>query len=386
MELLPLLCLCLLTRSGITSVQLNGAAPEPSVKILNLTNNSVLLQCEVQDASPDLKVELQDSAGNTLPAEEPQVSERGDRYYITLQTTVFKTDNFSCVVTQEETNQQIYAQTFVHISGASPEPYIRTLKATADWALLQCEVRRAAPKPRVEWKDSAGNTLPAEEPQTSERGGSYYITLITTVTKTDNYSCVVTQEEISHQTHAETFVLISGASPEPYIRTLKATAGWDLLQCEVRRAAPKPKVEWQDSAGNTLPAEETWTSERGGSYYTLITTVTKTDNYSCVVTQEEISHQTQSETFVHISGKVCEDSSGKVAIGWMIVALVLGVLIVVAVAVLVLLVLTKIITIRCNRGSRQQGIGLREQENGLVNQGNGLCEKCSELLHSQNGR
>ncbi|XP_035857814.1 uncharacterized protein LOC118495230 isoform X3 [Sander lucioperca] len=119
MELLPLLCLCLLTRSGITSAQLNRAAPEPSVKILNLTNNSVLLQCEVQDASPDLKVELQDSAGNTLPAEEPQVSERGDRYYITLQTTVFKTDNFSCVVTQEETNQQIYAQTFVHISGAA---------------------------------------------------------------------------------------------------------------------------------------------------------------------------------------------------------------------------------------------------------------------------
>ncbi|XP_035857813.1 uncharacterized protein LOC118495230 isoform X2 [Sander lucioperca] len=121
MELLPLLCLCLLTRSGITSAQLNRAAPEPSVKILNLTNNSVLLQCEVQDASPDLKVELQDSAGNTLPAEEPQVSERGDRYYITLQTTVFKTDNFSCVVTQEETNQQIYAQTFVHISASAAD-------------------------------------------------------------------------------------------------------------------------------------------------------------------------------------------------------------------------------------------------------------------------
>ncbi|XP_039654167.1 uncharacterized protein LOC120557680 isoform X1 [Perca fluviatilis] len=120
MELFPLLCLCLLTRSGITSAQQNGAAPEPSVKILNNpTNNSALLQCEVQDASPDLKVELQDSAGNTLPAEGPQVSERGDRYYITLQTTVFKTDNFSCVVTQEGTNQQIYAQTFVHISGAA---------------------------------------------------------------------------------------------------------------------------------------------------------------------------------------------------------------------------------------------------------------------------
>ncbi|XP_035858468.1 immunoglobulin superfamily member 11-like [Sander lucioperca] len=147
---------------------------------------------------------------------------------------------------------------------------------------------------------------------------------------------------------------IPTASPEPYIRTLKATADWDLLQCEVQRAAPKPKLEWQDSAGNTLPAEETWTSERGGSYYiTLNTTVTKTDNYSCVVTQEEISHQTHAETFVHISGKECEDSSSKVA-GWMIGGVVLGALIVVA--VLALLVVTKVITIHCNKGSHQEEI------------------------------
>ncbi|KAI4789136.1 hypothetical protein KUCAC02_035423 [Chaenocephalus aceratus] len=38
--------------------------------------------------------------------------------------------------------------------------------------------------------------VPAAEPQVSERGGSYDVILQTTVTKTDNYSCVASQEEI----------------------------------------------------------------------------------------------------------------------------------------------------------------------------------------------
>ncbi|XP_078105568.1 CD276 antigen homolog isoform X2 [Sander vitreus] len=294
---------------------------------------------------------------------------------IIRNTKISDSGNYTCYFPRLRPPQTFYIELIV---AASPEPYIRTLNATADWALLQCEVRRATPKPKLEWKDSAGNTLPAEERHTSERGGSYYITLITTVTETDNYSCVVTQEEVSHQTHAETFVLISAASPEPYIRTLKATADWALLQCEVRRSTPKPKLEWKDSAGNTLPAEERPTSERGGSYYiTLITTVTETDNYSCVVTQEEVSHQTHAETFVLISGEVGEDSSSKVAFGWLFGGFVLGALTLAIVQAL--LTVTKILTIRCNKGSRQQGNGLGDQENGS-------CENCRELLRSQNGR
>ena len=75
---------------------------------------------------------------------------------------------------------------------------------------LQCEVKGASPKPKVEWKDRAGHILPAEEPQVSDTGGRYYVTLLTTVTKTDHYRCVVTQEEIHHQTHSETYVFING--------------------------------------------------------------------------------------------------------------------------------------------------------------------------------
>ncbi|XP_050924615.1 butyrophilin-like protein 1 isoform X2 [Lates calcarifer] len=97
-----------------------------------------------------------------------------------------------------------------NIPGAAPEPYIRILGETKDGELLQCVVRGASPKPKVEWKDSSGNILPAKDPQVSERGGRYDITLQTTVTETGNYTCVSTQEEINHQIYAETFVSING--------------------------------------------------------------------------------------------------------------------------------------------------------------------------------
>ncbi|KAF1392143.1 hypothetical protein PFLUV_G00049510 [Perca fluviatilis] len=102
---------------------------------------------------------------------------------------------------------------------ASPEPYVTiqsmvtTLGEKEDRVLLQCEVRGASPEPRVEWQDGAGNILPAEEPLVSEREGSFYITLHTTVTKTDRYRCVVTQEEINHVTDAMTYVPVCGKIP-----------------------------------------------------------------------------------------------------------------------------------------------------------------------------
>ena len=76
--------------------------------------------------------------------------------------------------------------------------------------LLQCEVEGASQEPKVEWQDSSGNILPAEEPQVSERGGRYYVTIKTTVTRTGRYRCEVPQEEISHQISAETFVQLNG--------------------------------------------------------------------------------------------------------------------------------------------------------------------------------
>ncbi|XP_030274858.1 CD166 antigen homolog [Sparus aurata] len=98
-----------------------------------------------------------------------------------------------------------------NIPGAAPEPCIRTLDDTEDWRLLQCEAH-GVPRPTLKWKDSDNNTLPAEKPHISERGGRFYITVKVTVTKTDNYRCVATQETLSHQVVAETYVYIQGWS------------------------------------------------------------------------------------------------------------------------------------------------------------------------------
>ena len=95
-------------------------------------------------------------------------------------------------------------------TGAASEPSIKTLDETKDWRQLQCVVRGASPKPDVEWQNSAGNILHAKEPQVTERGGSYDIILQTTVTKTDHYRCVVTQEKIDHQTEAKIYVSVNG--------------------------------------------------------------------------------------------------------------------------------------------------------------------------------
>ncbi|KAI3369331.1 hypothetical protein L3Q82_007464 [Scortum barcoo] len=129
---------------------------------------------------------------------------------------------------------------------------------------------------------------------------------IATVTKTDTYRCVVTQEEINHQTQAEIYAYINGAASKPSVGTLDQTKDWALLQCEVLGASPKPQLQWQDSDGNLVPAKDPQEEKRGGSYDIILqAAVTKTDTYRCVVTQKEINHQTQAETYVYISESFC---------------------------------------------------------------------------------
>ncbi|XP_033969360.1 selection and upkeep of intraepithelial T-cells protein 3-like, partial [Trematomus bernacchii] len=184
------------------------------------------LQCEILGAFPKPLLQWTDSSGNILPAAEPQVSERGGSYDVILQTTVTKTDSYSCVASQEEIYHQTKpAHIYASLSGAASEPSVTSIKQTKDWSLLQCLVRGAFPKPKVEWQDSSGNILPAEKPQVSERGGSFYITLNANVTKTDHYQCVVTQEEIYHENRAEISVYISDSgSPIGWI-VLSAVLG-----------------------------------------------------------------------------------------------------------------------------------------------------------------
>ncbi|XP_030275808.1 butyrophilin subfamily 2 member A2-like isoform X5 [Sparus aurata] len=168
------------------------------------------------------------------------------------------------------------------------------------------------------------------------------------------YSCIFPHLQPRQTYNIE---LVVGACPKPYIEILDETKDWSLLQCEVQGASPEPKVEWKDSAGNILPAEEPQVLESGGSYsVTLNITVTKTGRYRCVVTQEEINHQTYAKTFVIVSenpSSVSEDPSNKVAIGWL-GGIVIGALLLAAVQALLLA--TKLVTVTCHRGPcRQRG-------------------------------
>ncbi|XP_032365360.1 butyrophilin subfamily 1 member A1 isoform X3 [Etheostoma spectabile] len=92
-----------------------------------------------------------------------------------------------------------------NIPGAAPKPFVAILDQTKDRSLLQCDVH-GDPEPEVEWRDSAGNKLPAET-QVEPIRNLFYVTLRTTVTQTDRYRCVATQKTISHQVSNEISVI-----------------------------------------------------------------------------------------------------------------------------------------------------------------------------------
>ncbi|XP_059186321.1 butyrophilin-like protein 1 isoform X2 [Centropristis striata] len=220
---------------------------------------------------------------------------------ITIRNTKWTdSGNYTCDFPRLQPPQRFQIELIV---GAAPKPHVSILDETDDWSLLQCEVRGAFPKPEVEWRGSSGNKLPSVE-TTTERDGKFYVTLNTTVYKTDKYRCVSTQTTINHQIYSEIHVVISGAAPKPHVSILDETTGWSLLQCEVLGALPKPEVEWRDSSGNKLPSDETTTERDGKFYVTLNTTVDKTDKYRCVSTQTTINHQIYSEIHVVISAKL----------------------------------------------------------------------------------
>ncbi|XP_070848496.1 butyrophilin subfamily 2 member A1-like isoform X2 [Chaetodon trifascialis] len=325
MERLSLACLCLLTWSGMTSADGNG-------RVVVKEGSDALLPCslsterniigELFDWKKDGQREVfmyepgvHYNNGRSGQDEQfkPRVShfqdelKNGNASIIIRNTKVADSGNYTCVFPHLQPQSQTFLIELV--VGAATEPYITTIDQTNNWSLLQCLVRGAFPKPKVEFKDSSGNVIPAPEPQVSERGGGgYNVTLKATVTKTDTFRCVVTQEEIHHQVYAETYVFLptppkNGAAQKMSVKILHQTNDGILLQCEVEGAFPKPKVEFKDSDGNVVPAHEAQVSERGGGYDIILqATVTKTDTFRCVVTQEEIHHQVYAETYVSPKG------------------------------------------------------------------------------------
>nr|XP_029131704.1 butyrophilin subfamily 1 member A1-like isoform X2 [Labrus bergylta] len=349
MKLLPLVCLCVVTRSGITFADENGGVvvKEDSDAVLPCSlSTKENIETKLFDWKKDDHKEVfmydgGDYYAHGLSGQDKQFEGRVSHFNDELKngnasikirkTKVADSGNYTCFFPRLQPSQMFHIELVV---GAAPEPYVTILDESKDWSLLQCLVRGASPRPKVEWRDSSGNILHAKEAQVTERGGSYDIILQTTVTKTDHYSCVVTQDQIKHHTEAETYVHINGAASEPHVTNLHQTKDQALLQCLVKGASPRPKVEWRDSSGNILHAKEAQVTERGGSYDIILqTTVTKTDHYSCVVTQDQIKHHTEAETYVHING---------FSVGWIVAAVVSALLVVVFIVLAALFVTGRI--------------------------------------------
>lgn len=101
---------------------------------------------------------------------------------------------------------------FCPATGASPKPRLSTVPARPDSLWLVCEVDGAFPEPKVEFLDGAGTRILPEKNQSMEEDGRYHIKASIHVTKTDDFTCEVTQEQIHHRTSASTSVLTCGPS------------------------------------------------------------------------------------------------------------------------------------------------------------------------------
>ncbi|XP_065811510.1 butyrophilin-like protein 1 isoform X3 [Labrus bergylta] len=224
MKLLPLVCLCVVTRSGITFADENGGVvvKEDSDAVLPCSlSTKENIETKLFDWKKDDHKEVfmydgGDYYAHGLSGQDKQFEGRVSHFNDELKngnasikirkTKVADSGNYTCFFPRLQPSQMFHIELVV---GAAPEPSVTILNESKDWSLLQCLVRGASPRPKVEWRDSSGNILHAKEAQVTERGGSYDIILQTTVTKTDHYSCVVTQDQIKHHTEAETYVHIN---------------------------------------------------------------------------------------------------------------------------------------------------------------------------------
>ncbi|KAF3690420.1 Butyrophilin-like protein 1 Precursor [Channa argus] len=147
----------------------------------------------------------------------PQHLKFGNASIVIKNTKVTDSGDYTCNFPHLEPRQIFHIKLIVEpilkdrseeMAIAVREPYTRLLGATENGVLLQCEVRDAYPKPKVEWQDSDGIVLSAEDPQVSERRGHFNVILRTTVTKTATncFFCEVKQDDIGHVVNASIIV------------------------------------------------------------------------------------------------------------------------------------------------------------------------------------
>ncbi|XP_076740467.1 butyrophilin-like protein 1 isoform X1 [Maylandia zebra] len=239
-------CLWLCLAALILSASAEGE-PGSQIKVVVLEGSDAILPCSLstkenieqnrfnwKKVDPNEQEVFRYDGGlhynNGLPGQDKHFRGRVSHFPLELQsgnasiiiknTVVPDSGNYTCDIRLQQKQtfsielvvEPVMRDRFGDIPGAAPKPLIHVLKITEDEARLKCEVRGASPKPKVEWRDSDGNILPAEEPQVSRTGERYNITLLTTVTRTNisPIHCVATQEELSHETKHELCVAFSG--------------------------------------------------------------------------------------------------------------------------------------------------------------------------------
>ncbi|XP_039654144.1 muscle M-line assembly protein unc-89-like [Perca fluviatilis] len=279
--LLDLLCLCLLGLTGKTLCDEN----EPEVRMIVEGGRDVVLPCSLstkeniaskvfdwkkvaQKDENRKEVFMYDTGfhydyGRKEVSYFPEELKHGNASIMIRNTKVTDSGVYTCDFPNLQP-REIYTIKLVvdhvlkdrseeNIPGTASKPSVTTL----DQQVLQCEVH-GNPKPKVELQDSDGNILNTTVKQDSEREGSFYITLQTTVTKTGTYRCIATQEEIRHQIYAETSVHISGFSTgwiaAAVIGVLFLVAGV-ILAVLLYRCKKEPKViKVEEDNDVTLPS------------------------------------------------------------------------------------------------------------------------------------
>ncbi|XP_030275814.1 V-set domain-containing T-cell activation inhibitor 1-like isoform X2 [Sparus aurata] len=218
MELLPLVCLCLLSCSGDGSVVVTVEEGSDAMLPCSINTKENIEKLTFDWKKGGLEVffyqngKHYNNGGRT--GQDKQFQGRvfhfedelkhGNASIKISRTQLTDSGNYACTFPPNRSPSSVT----LHV-GAAPRPSVTILNGTKDWVLLQCEAH-GDPLPTVEWKDSDNNTLNADSPQISERRGRSYITVNVTVTKTGSYSCVATQGTLSHQIGSQIYVPLAG--------------------------------------------------------------------------------------------------------------------------------------------------------------------------------